>query len=252
MPHLTSHQPGSFCWIELATNDADGARAFYTSLFAWDVNEVPMGEQGTYYLFRKDGRDAAAMYQADPSQGTPPNWMSYIAVADADKSAAQAQSLGATVFAEPFDVFDLGRMSVLSDPQGAVFALWQAKSNIGVQIRDEANTLCWNELQARDLDAAKKFYPALFGWRMKESEEYTEWHLGENAVGGMLASKAPAEVPSYWMPYFAVDDCGATVKKAEAGGATTVVPPMDIPNVGTFAVMFDPQGAVFAVIKLTL
>lgn len=252
MPAVSSHPPGSFCWIELATSDAAAARAFYTQLFGWSVNEIPMGEMGTYSIFQHGGRDCAAMYQSGPGEGIPPNWLSYVAVKDADASAAQARTLGGQIVKGPFDVFDSGRMAVVSDLQGAVFAIWQPKSNIGVGVRDEPGTLCWNELQARDVDAAKTFYTALFPWRMKESPEYTEWHLGENAVGGMLASQAPPEVPSMWLPYFAVDDCDGAVEKARFLGGHPIVPAMDIAGVGRFSVLADPQGAVFAVIRLEM
>lgn len=253
MPHVSSHPPGSFCWIELATGDIDGAKTFYTQLFGWTVNEIDMGEHGKYNIFQKDGRDCAAGYQFMPGQPyMPPNWLSYVSVADADQSVEKAKSLGATLMTGPFDVFDNGRMAVLQDPQGAVFAVWQAKSTIGVGIRDDVDTLCWNELQVRDLDAAKKFYPALFPWRMKESEEYTEWHVGENAVGGMIVSQWPSEVPSVWLPYFAVADCDAAVGKVQSLGGAVFVPPMDIPKVGRFAVVADPQGAAFAVIKISM
>jgi uncharacterized protein len=249
MTHVTSHQPGSFCWIELATTDAAAARSFYTQLFGWTVREIAMGEQGFYYILQKDGRDAAALYKEGRM---PPNWVSYISVKDVDAAAEQAKTLGGQVHVPPFDVFDSGRMAILGDPQGATFAIWQARSNPGVGVRDEADSLCWNELQARDVDAARTFYTALFHWRAKESPEYTEWHLGEHAIGGMLPSQAPPQVPSYWMPYFAVADCDATVEKGRSLGGNVIVPPMDIANVGRFAVLKDPQGAVFAVIRLSM
>ena len=121
MPTVTSNAPGSFCWIELATSDAPAARDFYTRMFGWTVNAIPMGEHGNYYIFQKGTNDVAAMYH--DTRGIHPNWLSYVAVADADASTAQAKSLGATVIADPFDVFESGRMAVLTDPQGAVFAV---------------------------------------------------------------------------------------------------------------------------------
>ncbi len=248
MPAVASHPPGSFCWIELSTSDAAAARSFYTQFFGWSVNEIPMGEMGTYFIFQHGGRDCAAMYQDDNGE-IPPNWLSYVSVADADASSQQAGSLGGQVIKGPFDVFDSGRMAVISDPQGAVFAVWQARSHIGVGVRDETNTLCWNELQARDVEAAKTFYTSLFPWRMKETPEYVEWHLAGNAVGGMLPSQWPPEVPSTWLPYFAVDDCDAAVEKARSLGANVFVPPMDIPNVGRAAWLLDPQGGAFEIIK---
>jgi len=253
MANYDHHDPGTFCWIELGTSDAAGAKKFYTSLFGWTTNENDMGEMGIYYIFQKNGRDCAAMYQMGEQQkGTPPNWMSYVCVASADDAAEKAKSLGGNVIAGPFDVMDYGRMAVIFDSQGAAFSVWQPKANIGVQVRDETNTLGWNELQARDVGAAKKFYAPLFGWTLKESPEYSEFHLGARAVGGTLKSQAPEGVPAFWLPYFMVDDCDATVQKSSAGGGSVHVPPMNIPNVGRFAVLTDPQGASFAVIKLEL
>ncbi len=253
MPVVTSNPPGSFCWLELGTSDAKAARQFYTGLFGWTVKENDMGEMGTYYIFQKNGSDAAAMYQITPEmEGMPPNWMSYVAVESADAATEKAKSLGANVINGPFDVAEHGRMTVLQDPQGAMFAVWQAKEHHGILIRDEAGTFCWDELQARDVDAAKKFYPALFGWKMKESPEYTEWHNGDTPIGGMMQSQAPPQVPAYWLPYFAVDDCDATVNKAKESGAQVFVGPMNYPGVGRFALLGDPQGAVFAAIKLDL
>lgn len=251
MTVTNSHAPGTFSWIELGTSNTTGAKAFYTDLFGWTVNEIPMGEMGIYYIFQKSGRDAAAMYQQGPDQeGIPPHWLSYVAVSSADAAAEKAASLGANVAKGPFDVFDQGRMAVIGDPQGAMFAIWEAKASQGLGVRDEDDTLCWNELQARDATKAKAFYSALFGWRLKDSPEYSEIYAGDKAIGGMMNSQSPPEVPSHGMPYFAVADCDATVKKAQAGGAMVYVPPMDIPKVGRFAVLADPQGAVFAVIKL--
>jgi uncharacterized protein len=251
MPTVTSHAPGSFCWIELATSDAAAARSFYTELFGWSVREDTMGEAGTYYLFQKSGRDVGAMYQ--PAPGTmPPNWMSYIAVAGADAAAQQAATLGGTVVMGPFDVGDLGRMAVLTDPQGGSFSIWEARKNPGVGMRDEVGTLCWNELQVREPVVARTFYAPLFGWRLKESPGYTEFHLGEHAVGGMIQSQAPPEVPSYWMPYFSVADCDVTAQRAEELGAAVHVPPTDIEHVGRFAVLADPLGASFALIRLAM
>lgn len=249
MPTVTSHQPGSFCWVELSTNDGAAARAFYTQLFGWTTRDVPISDGEVYTIFLNGGRDAAAMYAGSQNTGAPPNWMSYVAVDNVDEAVIRAKELGGNVLAEPMDVFDSGRMAVLTDSQGAVFSVWKANKHIGVSVRDEVHALCWNELQARDLDAAKVFYPPLFGWRMKESDEYTEWHLGENAVGGAMTSNAPAEVPSFWIPYFAVDDCDAAVQKAQALGGSVHVPCTDIEHVGRFSVLVDPTGAAFSIIK---
>ena len=253
MTTTTTHPPGTFCWIELMAADAAVSRSFYTQLFAWDVREVSMGEMGTYFIFQKDGADTAAMFQRTADMAAiPPFWMSYVRVDDTDAATETAKSLGATVHNGPFDVPGQGRMTIFADPQGAAFAIWQPKGHEGIGVRDEANALCWNELWARDLDAAKTFYTALFGWSVKESPQYTEWHIGEDAVGGMISSHAPEPVPPFWVPYFAVDDCDASAAKAQSLGARVFAPPFDVPNVGRMAVLGDAEGAHFAIIKLTL
>src|SRR5688572_19500988 len=133
MPNITSHAPGSFCWIELGTNDAPAAKSFYTSLFGWTVNEFPMGPNETYSIFQKNGADCAAMYQMPADMaGMPPNWLSYVAVTSADEACAKAKSLGGSIYKEPFDVMDSGRMAVIADPQGAAFAVWEPKSHPGI------------------------------------------------------------------------------------------------------------------------
>lgn len=249
MTEMTRYEPGVFCWVELMTTDWPAARDFYTGLFGWTANETPMGEgQPPYVMLEKNGKSVGALYQGDPAQGIPPNWSNYVAVSSADETAAKAKSLGGTVMMEPFDVFDFGRMSVMQDPQGAVFAIWEAKKHIGATVRDEVNTLCWNELQTSDVAAARRFYEQLFGWKFKVSDEYSEIHTPQ-PIGGIMDLKQPG-VPPNWMPYFAVDDCEGIVDRAQKAGAKVYMPPTDIPNAGRFSVLADPQGAVFAVIKL--
>jgi predicted enzyme related to lactoylglutathione lyase len=235
-----------FCWIELATNDAAAAKTFYSSLFGWTANDQPIPD-GVYTILQKNGHDLGAMYEA---KDMPPNWASYVNVESVDDSAKKAESLGAKLIAPPFDVMDLGRMAVVTDPQGAAFCLWQARKNIGAKIRNEVNTLCWNELMTSDIVAARDFYKSLFGWNLKPSPEYTEINAGSIGIGGMMQITPDMQgTPSNWAPYFAVDDCDAMVEKAKSLGAQIYVPPTDIPNVGRFAVMADPQGAMFDIIK---
>lgn len=259
MPEKTSHVPGTFCWFELATTDQNGARSFYTSLFSWSADDMPMGPDSTYTMLKLRGKEVGALYGMLPemrAQHVPPHWLTYVAVGDVDASAQKAKQLGGTTMADPFDVYDIGRMCVVLDPQGAAFALWQAKTHIGVGLTGEPGTACWCELETKDIEAAKRFYGGLLGWEGKTSTgdgmAYTEWELpGVGPFGGMM--EIPPEwgpVPPHWMTYFQVEDCDACVAKATGLGATVRMGPMDIPKVGRFAVLADPQGAVFSVIRL--
>jgi len=255
VPDINSHAPGSFSWPELATTDQKGGVAFYRDLFGWQVDEQPMGPGDTYSMFKMRGRPVAAAYTMRPEEkqsGAPPHWNNYVTVASADDSTKKAQELGSKVFAPPFDVFDAGRMAVLQDPTGAVFQVWEPKKHIGAMILGEPGALCWTELTTTNLKAAETFYTGLFGWTAKHGDaggmEYTEMsNNGQPGVGMMPKPPGmPAEVPSYWMPYFMVTDVDAGAKKAKTLGAKVMVPPQDISNVGRFSIVSDPQGAVFA------
>jgi predicted enzyme related to lactoylglutathione lyase len=245
---VNKYDPGQFCWVELATSDAQAAKKFYTDLFGWSYDEVPMGDQPPYNLAKLATGQVGAVYE---NKQVPPNWLSYVCVASADETAAKAKSLGANVVAEPMDVFEYGRMAVLTDPEGATFALWEPRKHIGAQVSNEAGSFCWNELMAHDGAGERKFYTSLFGWTAKESPEYTEWHDGDKARGGFMEMKEARfeGVPPFWNTYFLVDDVDQSAAKAKSLGGSVHHEPTDIPNVGRFAVLGDPQGASLALFK---
>jgi predicted enzyme related to lactoylglutathione lyase len=251
------HAPGSFCWIELATSDGPGAKKFYAELFGWEAQDSPVGPDMVYTMLKLNGKDVGALYQkGEMMKNVPTHWASYISAASADEIAAKAKALGATVMQEPFDVMDVGRMAVITDPTGATFCIWEARKHKGVGVKGELNSLCWNELLTNDTAKAIDFYTKLFGWKTKTDSgatPYTEIINGEDHIGGMMQIQPQmGPIPPHWGIYIAVDDCDAKVEKATSMGARTYVPPTDIPNVGRFAVLSDPQGAVFNIIKLNL
>jgi predicted enzyme related to lactoylglutathione lyase len=249
------HAPGTFCWIELATTDATAAKKFYGELFGWEVQDNPVGPDMVYTMLKLNGKDVGALYQkGEEMKQVPTHWASYISVTSADETAAKAKALGAEVAQEPFDVMEHGRMAVIKDPTGAHFCIWQPKQHKGVGVKGETNSLCWNELLTNDTEKAKDFYTKLFGWKTKTdtgATPYTEWINGEEHIGGMMQIQPEmGPMPPNWGIYIAVDDCDGTAQKATSLGGRQYVPPTDIANVGRFAVLSDPQGAVFNIIKL--
>jgi predicted enzyme related to lactoylglutathione lyase len=252
MPEVTRHEPGSFCWPELATTDEGGAKRFYTTLFDWSYEDSPAGPDMIYTMLKKKGKDVGALYKLGPEQkGVPPHWNVYVSVASADATAKKAKDLGGKVLMEPFDVMDFGRMAIVEDQQGARICLWEAKKHIGASVVNEPGALCWAELDTTDVDSARGFYTELFGWGAKVSETYTEWQQGGTSIGGLMTiPKEWGPAPPNWLVYFAVSDPDATAKKAADLGGGSVVPPMDIPGAGRFAVLRDPQGAVFAIYRM--
>ena len=259
MPDVTSHPAGTFSWVELATTDPEGAVAFYRALFGWDIVEHDMGPNGVYTIFTIRDRDVSAAAGQQPQEREleiPPHWNLYVTVTDADASATQAATLGGTIVAPPFDVMNHGRMAVIQDPTGAMFNLWQPKEHIGVKIMNEPGALVWSELTTRDPKAAEAFYTGMFGWTIKHSgagspAEYREFSAGEHPSGGIMEMPAqvPAQVPSYWMPYFQVANLDGAVGMAKTGGGHLMIGPAPIPGNGKFAILTDPQGAMFAVFE---
>lgn len=257
MPEFREHAPGTFCWIELMTTDSAAAKQFYCDLFGWSFHDDPVGDDAVYTVLSMGDRFVGALYERSreqAAQGVPPHWGSYISVADANATTAKVIELGGAAVMEPFDVFDIGRMAVLRDSTGAFFSIWQAKKHIGAQLKGEPVSLCWNELLTRDPGAAEKFYTALFGWNAStdmSDTPYTMFSNQDQPTAGMMAiATEMGEVPSCWLPYFAVADCDQTAEKSRKLGGRLEVPSTDIPEVGQFAVVSDPQGAVFGVIQL--
>lgn len=258
MQEAVEYKPGTFCWIELGTSVGEEGKKFYTQLFGWDFEDHPMGPGMVYTILRLGGKDVGALYELMPemkAQGVPPHWMSYVAVANADETAEKAKAAGATIIKEPFDVFTLGRMAVIQDPAGAVFSIWQAKDNKGAGVTNVPGSFCWNELMTTDTAKAGDFYSNVFGWTKNVMNfgpmEYTMFINGDRPNGGMFEiTPDMGPIPSNWLVYFAVDDCDAKVQKATELGAAVVKGAEDIPSIGRFAILTDPQGAAFAIIKL--
>jgi predicted enzyme related to lactoylglutathione lyase len=178
-------------------------------------------------------------------------------VDSADETAEKAKKLGGNVILGPFDVMEHGRMAVILDPAGAAFSLWQPKDHPGAAVVNEPSSFCWNELYTTDVKKVGDFYANLFGWSREPMPtpmgEYTVFKKGDAQAAGMMQiTKDMSGMPPHWMVYFAVDDSDRTVDKAKGMGAQVMVPPTDIPNIGRFAILNDPQGADFAVIRLTM
>jgi hypothetical protein len=240
---------GAFCWTSLISKDLAASKAFFASLLGWEAHDLP-GMEGAATMFRLGGLDVAGGMAHMPQQG-PPTFHCYVQVADADAAVAKARELGGSVLMGPFPAGGLGRMAFLQDPTGAVFAIWQALSHKGASIFDVPGAHCWTELSTQDLAAAEAFYTALFGWTIKHGEGggmvYDEFALGDKHLGGMYTPNWPGaeSIPSNWSPYYMVEDVDAKAAQAKDLGGSVLNGPMDIPNVGRFAVLQEPGGAVF-------
>ncbi|MFJ8588332.1 VOC family protein [Streptomyces sp. NPDC093595] len=257
----TDYVPGSPNWIDLGTPDVDAAVSFYSAVFGWTFQSAGQ-DAGGYGFLQLDGRTVAGVGPLT-EEGASSAWTVYLLARDADATMDAVRQAGGSVRVEPMDVFTSGRMAGFTDPTGADFAVWQPGDVKGLDLVMEPNSLCWTELYTTDADAAKDFYRAVFSW------EYQDMHMGDDMVYSVVSSPGGgrgedtgqggimrlskenvlAGSTSEWHPYFGVLDCDAVFAGATGLGATTLVPPTDVPGVGRIAMLKDPAGAPFALIK---
>lgn len=254
---------GTPCWVDLTTDDLAASKAFYHGLFGWTYRGL--GEQaGDYTFCLHDDKHVAALVPMPPSAPpTPVAWTTYLATDDADEVAKATEKRGGHVLAGPMDVTGQGRMTIASDPTGAVFGAWQAGGFRGFAAANEPNTVCWNDLTTYEPRLAADFYTAVFDLGTGETEQaetaddtddepdYTTFTAGGRPVAGVydVDPDLPAGTEPHWLTYFAVVDTEAAVAKITATGGTVLRGPLGSPY-GDLAVVRDPRGATFAVITL--
>jgi predicted enzyme related to lactoylglutathione lyase len=277
MPERDGYIPGVPCWVDTSQPDPDAAVDFYAGLFGWEFEDVMPPDSGEkYFIARLHGGEVAAVGSIPDAAPQNALWNTYIWVDSADETAAKAGEAGGGVMMEPFDVMTSGRMAVLTDPEGAVFSAWEAREHKGARVVNEPGSLNFNGLNTRDVDAARSFYGAVFGWRtlalpggaeMWTLPGYGDYLERDNPGLRALVSEsgAPAQfadvvasinpipadqpdTPAHWSVTFATDDADATAAKATELGGTVVVPPFDAPWV-RMTVIADPQGAPFIASK---
>jgi predicted enzyme related to lactoylglutathione lyase len=241
-------------WVDLSTPDPAAARDFYARLFGWDVAVEQDPQYGGYAMARIDGADVAGIGPT-MAPGAPAAWNLYIGSDDATGLGDRVTAAGGEVAAPAFDVGDVGRMAVFRDPTGAFISAWQPDTMPGFTSGVGAR-YAWAELSARGIDRAIPFYEQVFGWThrtspMGDAGEYTEFLLdGETIAGGAeMSSRVPADVPSYWLVYFAVEDVDSAFRDAVAAGGREMLAPQDFPG-GRFAILADPTGAAFGLLRM--
>lgn len=251
MPDYTRHEPGTFSWADLSTSDVDAAVSLYSELFGWDIEKEDLPDGGVYAMARIDGKDVAAIgpLQEDQAKmGIPPHWNVYVTVEDAEQAAKQCEAAGGSIVVPAFDVMEVGRMAVISDPTGAIFNVWEPKTSIGAERMYELNTQGWHELLTNDVDKAVKFYSEVFGYGSTPfgDQGYTILTRGEAQVAGVMKDPS-GSMPSAWGVYFITKSVDELHEKVKAAGGRAYMEPTDMPEVGRIAVLADPQGAAFGV-----
>jgi predicted enzyme related to lactoylglutathione lyase len=250
-------------WVDLSTPDPAAATDFYTALFGWTAQLRPTGT-GTDYTMLLLEQKLVCGLGPQMQEGVGAVWTTYVLVGDADEIVAATPDAGGQVLMPAMDVLTSGRMAVVADPGGAVLGLWQPRDHQGADVFNEPGTICWNELQSRDLGAALPFYEEMFGWRWERTavgrDDYFVAHLDakgsqaegvDTSVAGAMAAPPglPQEMPSVWNVYVSVADVPAVAAAAAAAGGAVMVEPTEF-DWGRFAVLADPQGGVFSVMQV--
>ncbi|MGD2049523.1 MAG: VOC family protein [Chloroflexota bacterium] len=254
MQVVTRYPDGVFSWVDLGTTDTKGAKEFYSGLFGWSFLDLPTDSGTVYSMAQIEGKNVAGLGPLGPdmeAQGIPPFWSSYVKHDDVDSVAAKAAEAGGNIMFPPMDVMDSGRMTIVQDPTGAAVGVWQPKQHIGAQLVNIPNTLVWNELQTRDLEAARTFYEKVFGWTYDvDANNYVAVKAGDRVQAGMMQIEDSwGDVPPNWSIYFLVEDVDAAAAKARELGGNIMVPPSPAGEIGKFSVVQDPQGAAFSIIE---
>jgi predicted enzyme related to lactoylglutathione lyase len=243
---------GRFVWHELHTGDRAKAIQFYKQLFGWDIKDTPMGPGEPYGLCFLGGKDMAGITKSMAPANVPPHWLAYLGVEDVDAAAAKAQKLGAKVVSPPMDIPNVGRFAVVTDPQGAAFALYKhAKAPDAEPERPPVGAFCWEELMTSDPEAAAKFYSDLFGYSLDTHDMgpmglYRILKRGDRQTAGIMKTPPNVPAPPHWMTYVHVKNVDESTRNAKEIGAKVMMEPMDIPKIGRFSVIQDPTGAVIS------
>ena len=249
-----SYEPGMFCWVDLATTDAEGAKRFYSGLFGWEGEDVHPAE-GMNTILRLGGDPLGGLFERPGLEELGgPHWVNYVSVESADDLAGRVAGLGGEVAEKPFDILDVGRMAAVMDPTGTGVAIWQPGTYAGAGRVNEPGFLTWNELATNDTSAALRFYEGLFGWSSETMDtgggpEYTVIKVGERSNGGvrrLSAEEEQAGLAPYWVPYFAVESLDTAFERCADLGGEKLFGPMAMPA-GRIGGLRDPQGAMFSI-----
>jgi predicted enzyme related to lactoylglutathione lyase len=245
---------GRFVWQELMTEDTAAAAAFYSKLLGWHAHAH--GGDPAYTELHVGDRGVAGMMKMPESakaMGAKPAWMPYITADAVDPAVVEIERLGGKVIKPASDIPNVGRFAVVSDPQGAVFAVFKPMGPPAPPAAPpKPGEFSWMELATTDHEAAFTFYSKVFGWQAMHRHDMgpmgTYLIFGSDGVqrGGMFKAHQPGAHP-YWLPYAAVADADASAKVVTAAGGRILNGPMDVPDGGRIVQLADPAGVLFAI-----
>lgn len=246
---------GRFVWHDLMTTDTEKSLAFYGELFPeWTVDDIDIGEAGTYHMILVDGQKAGGMVSLPADAGIPSHWIGYVAVKDCDATVERVKEAAGSLVIPAHTAPGVGRFAVVADPVGAMLKPFQVESEITLPTEPASGQFAWNEVLSNNVSITQRFYQSVFGWSVIEKPvagmgTYTLFRVDEQDTAGCMAMPPEAESHPAWLTYFYADDLDDRVAKAESLGAEIFVQPQDIPGVGRFSVLADSNNAFFALYR---
>ena len=241
-------------WYELMTTDMKAADTFYKNVVGW--SSAPFeGSPQPYTMFNRSGQIPVAGLMTIPSEmHAPPFWAMYVGVPKLEDTLAHIKKLGGKELSPVIDIPTVGRMQMVTDPQGAAFYIYQPSStDQQPEGQPEVGEASWHELMTTDAPAAMKFYSEVFNWQPSETMDmgpmgkYHMFNRPHGMIGGMM-NKGPemANIPPNWQIYFLVPDINAAVERIKANGGQILNGPMEVPGGDMVLNAMDPLGAAFA------
>ncbi|MFC8791563.1 VOC family protein [Streptomyces cinereoruber] len=252
MTEVTRRPPGTPCWVSLMVHGLDATQEFYRALFGWEF--VPGPEQlGPYVRALLGGKEVAGIGRLPADRHLRIAWTPYLATEDADETAEGVRGCGGTVAVGPLDAGEAGRMAICSDPMGAVFGIWQAEAHHGTATAGPPGTPVWNELLTYETSIGK-FYRTVFGFELEPADppgdDYTTLFVDGTPVASLhgVGDALPRDRGPHWMTYFEVADVDAAARLVVELGGRVLSPPRD-GTAGRLALVADPEGAVFTLVR---
>jgi predicted enzyme related to lactoylglutathione lyase len=252
---------GGFIWYELMTPDPEAAKAFYDAVVGWDIGEA-VPEYNGYRIINSEGGAAGGVLQLTDEMrqhGVGPGWVGYIHVPDVDQAVTAIEQAGGKTWMAATDIPTVGRVALVTDPQAAPFYLMtpiapagQPDATSDVFSPTKVGRCAWNELVTTDLEAARRFYPQQFGWKLGDNMpmgpmgDYQFIEQGGRMIGAMFA---PGDRQPAWRFCFRVANLEKSIEAVRAGGGEILFGPTEVPGGGRIIQGTDPHGAFFMVIE---